>query len=100
MAVPGSNFKMFGTGSVAVPDNTTIQGAIKQGIEENNLGGSVDGITSFTSLIGASTTELFDPTYAGNITSLSDISASLQYINYPQPTPSPTPTPSPAPSGP
>lgn len=100
MTVPGSNFKMFGTGSAGSPDDTTIQGAIKQGIEENNLGGSVDGITSFTGLIGASTTELFDPTYAGNISSLSDISASLQYINYPQPTPSPTPTPAPSPSGP
>ena len=99
MTVPLNNFKMFGTGSSpSNPDNTIIQGAIKQGIEENNLGGNVDGITTFTGLIGASTTELFDPNHAGTVSSLSDISASLQYINYPQPTPAPTPSPVPTPT--
>ena len=73
MAVPTSgNFDMFGTGTT-----TTIAGAIVEG------GGDVSGLTTFDQLIAVSTTSKFDATYAGTISSLSDVSASLQYRNYP-----------------
>src|SRR6056300_75702 len=87
MAVPiTGNFEMFGTGSVAVPNNTTIAGAIKEG------GDNVDNLTTFTQLIAASNAEFYDPTYAGTINTTSDISASLQFRNYPL-TPPPVSTP-------
>ena len=92
MAVPiGGSYKMFTTSSGGAPTSETIAGAIKDG------GGSVDGLTSFTSLIAASNKDLFDTTYAGTITATSDVSASLQYQNYPITTPAPT---TPAPVGP
>ena len=92
MAVPiGGSYKMFTTSSGGAPTSETIAGAIKDG------GGSVDGLTSFTSLIAASNKDLFDTTYAGTITATSDVSASLQYQNYPIITPAPT---TPAPVGP
>ena len=99
MAVPTSgNFDMFGTGTT-----TTIAGAIVEG------GGSVSGLTTFSQLIAAATVSKFDATYAGTISSLSDITSSLQFRNYPAtdcnfstgtaaygaaatPTPTPTPT--------
>ena len=89
MAVPiGGSYKMFTTSSGGAPTSETIAGAIKDG------GGSVDGLTSFTSLIAASNKDLFDTTYAGTITATSDVSASLQYQNYPIITPAPgTPPP-------
>ena len=88
MGVPTTgNFNMFGTGSTE-----SIAGAIQQG------GGSVDDLTSFTELIGASTAGFFDSAYAGNITDpATDISSSLQFRNYPQ-TPAPTEAPTPAPT--
>tara|TARA_B110000503_G_scaffold105806_1_gene157898 strand:+ start:1048 stop:2802 length:1755 start_codon:yes stop_codon:yes gene_type:complete len=74
MPVPTTgNFDMFGTAT-----DTTIAGAIVEG------GGDVTGLTTFTQLIGVSTAEYFDSTYAGTITTPStDVSASLQYRNYP-----------------
>ena len=106
MAVPTSgNFDMFGSGT------TTIAGAIVEG------GGSVSGLTTFSQLIAAATVSKFDATYAGTINSLSDITSSLQFRNYPAtdcnfstgtaaygaaatptPTPTPTLTPTPTPS--
>lgn len=72
MTVPTSgSFNMFGS------DNTTIQGAIVQG------GGSAGALTNFNALINASNPDLFDPLYAGDVISLSQVKESLQYRNYP-----------------
>ena len=75
------SFEMFGTGSDA-----TLAGAIQQG------GGNVSNLTTFTQLIQVSNATQFDPIYSGPISSISEISASLQYRNYPK-TPAPTPAP-------
>lgn len=73
MGVPTSgDFNMFGTATTA-----SIAGAIEAG------GSNVSSITTFEDLIAASTASLFDSTYSGTISSLSDVSASLQYRNYP-----------------
>ena len=74
MGVPTSgDFNMFGTATTA-----SIAGAIEAG------GSNVSSLTTFDDLIAASTASLFDSTYAGTITTPStDVSASLQYRNYP-----------------
>ena len=96
MTVPvGGEFRMF-SGSEVVPDFESIAGAI------TSHGGNIDGLDQFTDLIWSSETDLFDPTYAGNISSLANITSSLQYRNYPStptPTPTPTSTPTPTPTG-
>ena len=74
MGVPTSgDFNMFGTATTA-----SIAGAIEAG------GSHVSSLTTFEELIAASTASLFDSTYSGTITTPStDVSASLQYRNYP-----------------
>ena len=74
MGVPTSgDFNMFGTATTA-----SIAGAIEAG------GSNVSSLTTFEELISASNASLFDSTYAGTITTPStDVSASLQYRNYP-----------------
>ncbi len=72
MPVPTSgSFNMFGTA------NTTIQGAIVEG------GGNASGATDFIALRNLATVSRFDPTYAGNITSLSQVTSSNQFRGYP-----------------
>jgi len=84
MGVPvGGNFDMY---SSSADDEKSIAGGIKQG------GDNVDGQTTFTGLISNSDQEFFDPDFAGYITSLSHVSESIQYRNYPV-TPAPTPAP-------
>ena len=84
MGVPvGGNFDMY---SSSADDQKSIAGGIKQG------GDNVDGQTTFTGLISNSDQEFFDPDFAGYITSLSHVSESIQYRNYPV-TPAPTPAP-------
>ncbi len=84
MGVPvGGNFDMY---SASADDEKSIAGGIKQG------GDNVDGQTSFTGLISNSEKQFFDPDFAGYITSLSHVSESIQYRNYPI-TPAPTPAP-------
>lgn len=74
MGVPTTgSFSMFGTGS-----NLTIAGAIQQ------TGVVAYDLTTFRELVSASVAGLFDPTYAGTITTpITDISSSLQFRNYP-----------------
>lgn len=80
MPVPTSgNFDMFG-----IATNTTIQGAIKQGIEYfNGSTTAIDAATNFNTLISLSNVSFFDPAFAGSINNLSQVTQSIQYRNYP-----------------
>jgi hypothetical protein len=79
MGVPyEGSYKMFDTGSVENPITSSIKGA-----QKHNAGDSVDGNTNFSHNIADAQVPLFDPLYAGNIFSLSDVSGSLQWRGYP-----------------
>lgn len=73
MTVPISGrFNMF-----PLANSTSIQGSVDQG------GGTVPDNSNFDTIIAQSTVSYFHPTYAGNITALSQISSSCQYRGYP-----------------
>lgn len=73
MTVPISGtFNMF-----PLSNSTSIQGSVDAG------GGTVPDNSNFDTIIAQSTPSLFHPTYAGNITALSQISSSCQYRGYP-----------------
>jgi hypothetical protein len=79
MGVPyEGSYKMFDTGSVENPITSSIKGA-----QKHNAGDSVDGNTNFSHNIADAQVPLFDPLYAGNVFSLSDVSGSLQWRGYP-----------------
>jgi len=95
MPVPTEgSYKMFDTGSNAKALDTSIRGAQKYNTED-----SVNNVNSFSNLIASAQVSLFDERYAGKVSTLSDISSSLQFRGYPAststlpPTPTPTPTP-------
>jgi hypothetical protein len=72
MPVPTTGtFSMFGTA------NNTIQGAIVEG------GGNASEANDFIALRNLATISKFDPVYAGNITSLSQVTSSNQFRGYP-----------------
>lgn len=80
MPVPKTGqYKIFDVGSENSPINTSIKGAQKY-----DAGDSVDGNTKFSQNIDDAQVPLFDPAYAGQITSLSNISSSRQWRGYPQ----------------
>lgn len=80
MPVPtDGSYKMFDTGTEGNPNNTSIKGAQKHDADD-----PVDGNTNFTHNVVDAQVPLFDPRYAGDINSLSDISGSLQWRGYPQ----------------
>lgn len=87
MPVPTTGlYEMFDTGSALEPNNISIRGTqIHDALDE------VTNINSFASLISSAQVSLFNPIYSGTITSLSDISSSLQFRDYPL-TPSNTKT--------
>lgn len=58
-------------------DTNSIQGSVAQG------GGTVPDNSDFDTIMNQSTVSYFHPTYAGNITALSQVSSSLQYRGYP-----------------
>ena len=58
-------------------NSNSIQGSVDQG------GGTVPDNSDFDTLMNQSTVSYFHPTYAGNITALSQVSSSLQYRGYP-----------------
>jgi hypothetical protein len=102
MPVPISgSFKMF---DLNYDDPQSIQGAISShnGVDGLAITPTIYGIDDFQDLIAASVAAYFDPVYAGTIVNpITDVSASLQYRNYPlvlTPTPSVTPTRTPTPS--
>ena len=73
MTVPISGrFNMF-----PLSNSNSIQGSVDQG------GGTVPDNSNFDTIIAQSTVSYFHPTYAGNITALSQISSSCQYRGYP-----------------
>ena len=73
MTVPISGrFNMF-----PLSNSTSIQGSVDAG------GGTVPDDSDFDTIIAQSTVSYFHPTYAGNITALSQVSSSLQYRGYP-----------------
>jgi hypothetical protein len=71
-------YEMFNTGSDVSPVTSSIRGA-----QKHNAGDQVDSVTQFSNNITASQIPFYDNYYAGNITSLSQISASLQWRGYP-----------------
>jgi hypothetical protein len=74
MAIPKTgSYEMFTTGSTK-----TIAGGIKEG-----SAAASDGAINFSNLITTSSLDYFDKVYSGEIRSLSDVSTSLQYRNYP-----------------
>ena len=74
MGVPTSgNFSIFGT------SNTTIAGAINEGVGAS----ATNGLTKFTQLIAASTVSKFDPAYSGTISDINQINNANQYRGYP-----------------
>ena len=80
MSVPASgSFSMFG-----VSDNTTIHGAVKQGLTANS-GVSVDSTDDFVELISKSNTSRFHPASNGGsaVTNLNQVTNALQYRRYP-----------------
>lgn len=80
MPVPTSGpFKMFDPEDTANPINSSIRGA-----QIHDALDAVSGVNSFNGKIERSKPALFDPYYAGQIESTSDISGSLQWRNYPQ----------------
>lgn len=85
MGVPGGgNFDMY---TASADDQKAIAGGIDQG------GGTVSGLDEFTELIAESNTNFFDPSFAGRISALSQVSESIQYRNYPLTPPPVAPTP-------
>ena len=80
MGVPtdeNTDFEMFGH-----TDNTTIQGAIKEG----GTSSQINSANKFSQLIPFSNTDLFDSSYAGGvITNLNQINNAKQYRGYPVP---------------
>tara|TARA_R110001632_G_C11319122_1_gene415419 strand:+ start:124 stop:1029 length:906 start_codon:yes stop_codon:yes gene_type:complete len=80
MPVPTTGpFKMFDPFDTAEPINSSIRGA-----QIHDVGDLATSVSSFNSKIERSKPALFDPRYAGQIESTSDISGSLQWRNYPQ----------------
>tara|TARA_R110000803_G_scaffold12956_5_gene36659 strand:+ start:1791 stop:2702 length:912 start_codon:yes stop_codon:yes gene_type:complete len=80
MPVPTTGpFKMFDPEDTADPINSSLKGA-----QLYDALDPVTNINNFDSLISAAQVPLFDPYYAGNIESISDVSGSLQFRNYPQ----------------
>ena len=80
MSVPATgNFSIFG-----VSDNTTIHGAVKQGLTTNS-GVSVDSTDDFVELISKSNTSRFHPASNGGsaVTNLNQVTNALQYRRYP-----------------
>ena len=73
-------YKMFDTGSSGEPNDTSIRGAQKY--DTNSV---VDGnvALSFSNNINLAQVPFFDERYAGQITTLSQITSSLQWRNYP-----------------
>jgi hypothetical protein len=79
MPVPTSGpFKMFDPSLDVVPINTSLRGA-----QIHDASDTVTGVNSFSNLISNAQVELFDPTYSGTISSLEDVTGSLQFRNYP-----------------
>lgn len=58
-------------------NSNSIQGSVAAG------GGTVPDNSDFGTIMNQSTVSYFHPTYAGNITALSQVSSSLQYRGYP-----------------
>jgi hypothetical protein len=80
MGVPTEgSYKMFDTGSNASPITSSIKGA-----QKHKASDPVDGNTNFTHNITDAQIPYFDPQYAGDINSLSDITGSIQFRGYPQ----------------
>ena len=80
MGVPQTGqYKMFDTGTEANPINTSIKGA-----QKHDANDPVDGNTNFSENVTDAQVPLFDPAHAGQITTLTDVSASLQWRGYPQ----------------
>ena len=69
-----TDFEMFG-----YSDNTTIQGAVKQG----GANSQINSANTFSQIISLSTVSKFDVNYSGNIASLNDISSAQQFRGYP-----------------
>ena len=73
-------YKMFDTGSALEPNDTSIRGAQKF---DTNSVVSGDAALTFSNNISLAQVPFFDERYAGQITTLSQVSASLQWRNYP-----------------
>ena len=80
MGVPKQgSYKMFDTGSNENPITSSIKGA-----QKHKASDSVDGNTNFSHNILDAQIPYFDPQFAGDINSLSDITSSQQWRGYPQ----------------
>ena len=79
MPVPTTGtFKMFDSEETSNPINSSIKGA-----QIHDASDPVTNVNNFASLISSAQVSLFNPIYSGTITSLSDISSSLQFRDYP-----------------
>ena len=86
MPVPTTGtFKMFDSEETSNPINSSIKGA-----QIYDASDPVTNVNNFAGLISSAQVSLFNPIYSGTITSLSDISSSLQFRDYPLNTPTTT----------